>query len=114
MTDQERILRDVLEAPWMNQVIETAEWLGFLAYHVYDSRKDNPGFPDIWCVGKPGGRNAGRLVVIETKTETGVLTSDQLAWLGALAMVRTVEVMTARPRDVDRVMEVLQPKTEAR
>ncbi len=107
LTDQERVLRDVLEAPYMNQIIETAEWLGFLAYHVHDSRKDNPGFPDIWCVGKPAGPNAGRLVVIETKRETEDPSTEQLAWLVALEQVRTVEVMAARPRDVDQVTALI-------
>lgn len=107
LSDQERVLRAMPEKQWMAQVVETLEWLGFLVYHPYDSRRDNPGFLDIWAVGKAGGPNEGRLIVIETKTETGQLTSDQLAWLVSLERVKTVEVMAARPRDVDRVMALL-------
>jgi hypothetical protein len=107
LTDQERVLRSVAEKDWMDQVMETAEWCGFLVYHVNDSRRDRPGFLDVWMVGKPGGPNAGRLIIIETKTETGDISNEQLAWLGALEQVRTVEVMAARPRDVDRVMALI-------
>lgn len=110
LTDRERVLRSVPERQWMEQIIEAAEWLGYLVYHVNDSRRDAPGFLDLWCVGKPGGPNAGRLIVIETKTETGRLTPDQLVWLGALEQVRTVQVATARPSDVDRVLDLLQGK----
>ncbi len=110
LTDQERVLRSVPEREYMRQIMEAAEWLGYLAYHVADSRLDNPGFPDIWAVGKPGGPNAGRLVVIETKRETGQLTKDQVIWMLALEQVTTVDVLTARPRDVDRVMDLLKAR----
>jgi hypothetical protein len=114
LTDEERVLRSVPERDWMNQVIETAEWCGWLWYHVQDSRKDNPGFPDLILVGRPGGPNAGRLLAIECKRETGTVSADQLAWLGALEQVRTVEVMAARPRDVDRVMALISGNAVAR
>jgi hypothetical protein len=107
LTDQERVLRSVPEKQWMDQVIETAEWCGWLVYHVYDSRRDNPGFPDLVLVGKPGCPNAGRLLFIETKRQTGTLSSDQLVWLGALSKCPGVEVHVARPRDVDTIMGIL-------
>jgi RecB family endonuclease NucS len=112
LTDVERILRAVPERDYMEQIIETAEWLGYLVYHVNDSRRDKPGFLDIWCVGKPGGPQAGRLVVIETKRETEDPSTEQLMWLSALEQVTTVQAMVARPRDVDRVLELLQGRVE--
>lgn len=98
------------EKAFMAQIIEAAEWLGFMAYHPFDSRKSVPGYPDLTLVGKPGGTNAGRLLFIELKRETGRYSDSQLVWLGALMACDGVETYTWRPRDVDAALAILQAR----
>ncbi len=108
LTDRDRVLRSVPEKEFMAQIIEAAEWLGYRTYHVNDSRRDAPGFPDVWCVGRIGTPVEGRLVIIETKRETGQLTTDQALWLMDLERLTRVDVRAARPSQVDEIMALLQ------
>ena len=94
------------EKQLQQQVLDAAKYLGYLVYHVFDSRRSEPGFPDAILVGT--GRFAGRLIVLEFKTETGRPTQAQLTWLGAWMQVPAAVVMVVRPRDVDEVLQVLQ------
>lgn len=57
--------------------LKAFHWMHF---HTYDSRRSNPGFPDIIAV-KPG-----RLLVIELKAERGRLTGEQELWLHELKL----------------------------
>jgi hypothetical protein len=105
-TTQERILADVTEKDFQAQIVEAAQWLGWLVYHDFDSRRSEPGFPDLVLVGT--GANIGRLIVIECKTEHGLVSAAQLKWLGAFMAVPGVEVVTARPSGIDRVLAILK------
>lgn len=71
------------ERQLQDAVVELARLLGWLVYHPYDSRRSQPGFPDLTMV---KGR---RLVFAELKTGTGKLRPEQIVWLDAL---RRVEV----------------------
>jgi hypothetical protein len=62
-------------------VVEYAQLRGWLTYHTYDSRRSDPGFPDLTLV------RDGRLIFIELKSATGRLTTGQHAWLRALRKV---------------------------
>ena len=55
------------EAELTQNVLDLARALGFLAFHARDSRRSEPGFPDILLVGH------GRILVVECKTEKGKL-----------------------------------------
>lgn len=63
-------------------VVELARRLGFLVYHVYDSRKSAPGFPDLVLLHK----RSGNLLVAELKSATGTVTPEQDEWLRAFAL----------------------------
>ena len=45
------------------------------AYHTHDSRRSAKGFPDLVLA------KNGVVLIVELKTDTGVATPDQVAWL---------------------------------
>ena len=71
--------RDMHETKeFMPAVIELAERRGWRVYHTHDSRRSAKGFPDLCMV-----RN-GSLIFAELKSEKGVTTPEQQAWLADL------------------------------
>lgn len=52
--------------------------LGVLYFHVYDSRRSMPGFPDLLLVG------SGGFAFRELKSDTGTLRPEQRQWRDAL------------------------------
>lgn len=82
-----------------------ARGLGWKVYHTYDSRRSEPGYPDLHLVHPIQRRSLFR----EVKTRRGVITPEQIAWGQALAAAgQDFEVW--RPADVinERVLHVLQ------
>jgi len=67
------------ESDLLQAVREAARWLGLRPYHTHDSRRSEPGFPDLVIVG-PGG-----VLFREVKTARGRVTPDQRRWLDALS-----------------------------
>ncbi len=61
--------RELLEA-----IYEIACSRGLLAYHTHDSRRSQPGFPDLVIVG-PGG-----VLWRELKTQHASITNEQRLW----------------------------------
>ena len=74
-------------------VMRMARLRGWLAYHTYDSRRSEPGFPDLVMV------RHSRLLFVELKSERGKLTEAQHGWRNALVQVYEVEVHVWRPSD---------------
>jgi hypothetical protein len=66
------------EAQFQAAVADLAERLGWLVYHTHDSRRSNPGFPDLVLVRRD------RLIFAELKTEKGKVKPAQAQWLDAL------------------------------
>lgn len=62
-------------------IIGLAPALGYLCFHVYDSRRSNPGFPDLVMVGPH------RLIFAELKDEKNKATLDQQDWLARLGAI---------------------------
>lgn len=81
------------EKQLMQNVIDMARLLGYLVYHTFDSRRSEPGFPDIIAVGYD------RLLAIECKREKEKPTPAQQNWLDELAYVPGVECYVIRPSD---------------
>ena len=104
------------EQQFQDAVVELAELNGWLCYHTYDSRRSDPGFPDMVMV-------RGAVVIFaELKTERGRVSRPQREWLDALKSVerqafedksegfeeyRVVRVYLWRPSDWDDIEKVL-------
>ncbi len=98
MTD----LRDVLEKEWQQQVVALLRLLGYRCYHTHDSRRSQPGFPDLVAI-------RDRVVYLELKREEGVVSEKQREWIAALHRAGA-EVYVARPRHFDHLAAVLGPR----
>lgn len=75
------------------RVEQLARELGWIHYHTYNSRRSQPGFPDLVLVRR------GRIVWRELKTSRGKPSADQKKWLDALA-VANADVGIWRPIDL--------------
>lgn len=69
------------EKQFMAAVVEYARLNGFLCYHTFDSRRSEPGFPDIVCT------DGSRVVFAELKVGKGKLSEAQKRWGFALSLV---------------------------
>jgi hypothetical protein len=80
------------ETQLQNYIIELAGALGYRHYHPYDSRKSQPGFPDLTLV------KGTRLIFAELKSAKGTTSPEQIEWLAALRGT-SAEVYLWRPCD---------------
>ena len=80
------------ERAFQQKVVQTARLTGWLTYHTYDSRRSDPGFPDLVLV------RGAELIFWECKTETGRLSPEQQDWLAALTAAGQ-EARVIRPSD---------------
>jgi hypothetical protein len=84
-------------------LLELFAFTGWRAYHVRRSDRavvmgaGGPGFPDIVAVHP----ETHRVVVIEAKTDRGVPTPAQLAWILAFRHHPTIEATIVRPATYD-------------
>jgi hypothetical protein len=92
--------RNVTERQWQSQVVEAARLLGWRVYHTHDSRRSEPGWPDLALV-------RDRLVMAELKTDNGRVSKAQAGWLDALRTAN-VETYLWRPSDWDAVLATLK------
>lgn len=81
------------EAAFQVRVLELAERLGYeLRYHTHDSRRSEPGFPDLTLV-RPRDH---RLVFLELKAGRKQPTVRQRWWIEQLDQVTRVDAAIAR------------------
>jgi len=90
------------EKQFQAAVVELARLTGWLCFHTLDSRRSEPGFPDLVAIRPP------RVLFIELKVEKGRLSRAQEHWLKLLRLVPCVEVFVWRPSDWPAVREVLR------
>jgi hypothetical protein len=91
------------EAEWQRWVVRLAGMNKWLIYHTYDSRRSQPGFPDLVLVGHE------RLIFCELKSEKGRLRKEQKVWLSALLATKTCETYVWRPSEHESVRKILTP-----
>jgi hypothetical protein len=106
LAEQEaRTLLCLTEALWQKQVVGIAQHYAWAVHHHYDSRRSEPGWPDLVLCGH------GRALFVELKTQTGRLRADQRRWLGLLDAAGC-EVGLWRPCDLDQVTAALGPRQQ--
>ena len=93
------VIDEMTEREWQQQVVALARTLGYLVFHTHDSRRSQPGFPDLCCVGR-------KVVYLELKRQDGKLTDHQEKWLAALRRAGA-EAYVLRPSDLDLVGRIL-------
>ena len=89
------------EKQWMELVIRLATYCRWQTMHVYDSRRSEPGWPDLVLCRAP------ELIFAELKTDQGRVTAAQQDWLDRLAACGQ-EVHVWRPRDFHAVQKRLR------
>lgn len=95
--------RSESEAEFQAAVISLAVTWHWLAYHTFDSRRSESGFPDLTLVRAP------ELLIVELKSEKGRVRPDQQGWLDQLAGCG-VEVHVWRPSDWPFIEDRLKRK----
>lgn len=80
------------EAAFQVRVVELATRHGWRAYHTHDSRRSEPGFPDLVLVRPP------RVLIVELKVGRRQLTRDQAEWMRLLERCTEVSAFTLRGR----------------
>lgn len=97
--------RNLTEAQWQAQVEELARLHGWRTYHTHDSRRSNPGFPDLVLV----HASAKRTVFLELKKERGTVRPEQQSWIDDLKAAGQ-EAYIVRPSAFDFVADLLNTR----
>jgi hypothetical protein len=88
------------EAAWQNLVVKLAFQLNWQWYHTHDSRRSQPGFPDLVLVRE-------RVIFAELKAAKGRLDQWQKRWVEQLRHAGA-EVYCWRPSDYPEVERTLR------
>ena len=91
----------VTEQDFQETVVQAAEMFGWWHYHVADSRRSRPGFPDLVLIKPP------KVIFLEVKREKGRLTVAQAGVLAMLEDCSEVQAAVVRPTDWAQVVEWL-------
>jgi len=102
------------EAGLLEHLRALARRAGWLCFHTHDSRRSEPGFPDLVLCRPPNAHGPGRLLFLECKSSTGKLTAEQATWLSVLAQVPGIQARVVRPQDVGAIEAWLQGTDEER
>ncbi len=92
------------EAQFQQQIIDTARLLKWAVYHTYDSRRSQPGFPDLCLV-------RDRIVFLEVKTETGKVSPEQAEWIATINAAGGT-ALVVRPSQWDQIVESLKRRAD--
>lgn len=101
-TAREAINLATSERDFQGFVVSYAHLRGWMVWHDNDSRGNIPGWPDLVLV------RDGVLMFVELKSEKGVVSKAQQAWLDALGGVEGVVTAVWRPSDGEQIMEALR------
>lgn len=92
----------VPEADFQAQVIELAESLGWACWHDNDSRRNRAGLPDLELL------RGATMLRLELKTEKGIVSLAQQAYIDRLNLVRFVMADIVRPQHLDQLVDTLR------
>jgi hypothetical protein len=96
-------VREMSERQFQDLLVETAITLGYVTYHTHDSRRSDPGFPDLVCV-KPGRP----VLFVEVKAEKGRVSPIQQLWVDTINEASgDAMALVIRPRDWMVFLELL-------
>lgn len=92
------------ESGYLRAITRLAQMLGYTIYHTHDSRRSNPGWPDLVLCRPP------RLIVAELKSARGRLRRAQVAWLDLLGEVPGIETYVWRDGtdSLDEIARILR------
>jgi hypothetical protein len=82
------------EAQLQLLIVKAAQATGWLVYHTYDSRRSEPGYPDLHLVHPTRGVSLMR----ELKKQNGVVSKPQKAWIEGLTAAG-IDIAIWRPID---------------
>lgn len=103
MKSKNALYHKVSERDFQKQVIDLAEALGYMVYHVPDSRRvSSRGFPDLTMIHP----RAKTYLVCELKTKQGRIRPEQEIWLNTLKDCG-ISAYVFRPHQIDEVMQML-------
>ena len=100
MADLSATWATMSEAELQSAVMEQMMWMGWKVYHTHDSRRSNPGYPDLTAV------KGSRVMFVEFKSEKGKIRAGQIEWLDALTHAHG-EVYLVRPSGQDAFMRTV-------
>ena len=86
----------------MDRFVSLARKLGWKVFHDFDSRRNEPGFPDLVLV-------RDRVIFAELKTERGRVSKEQIAWIHAIKSAGTYAAIW-RPSDWVNIQKILTYK----
>lgn len=92
-------LATLTEKEFQAEVVKVAKRAAWMVYHTHNSRRSEPGFPDLVLIRE-------RLVVAELKVGDGKLTAAQANWLDSFRSAG-VETYEWRPEDWGTILDVL-------
>lgn len=94
------------EKHFMAAIVQLARALGWKVHHTFDSRRSEPGVPDLLLakMGRP-------VVFLECKREGGQLTAAQASWLQTLRGCPGVVAHAVWPSEWDAIVRILNGET---
>lgn len=105
------------EAGFLQAVRELARACGWTCYHQRPALTrrgwrtalmGTSGYPDLTLAKGRCGTRAGRLLIVELKSERGALSPDQRHWKDILETIVGVEYYLWRPSDWDEIVHCLR------
>lgn len=94
-------MKQLSEKDLQSSVVEVLRWKGWLCYHTHDSRRSQPGFPDLVAV------RGSTLIFVEFKTEKGKVKDEQHDWLTRLSLAHG-DVFLVRPSTMDSFVDWIE------
>src|SRR4029450_6032462 len=85
------------EADFQEHCEQVARRYGWLVHHAADSRRADPGLPDLIMLSPIQADNTVTLVMLELKTQKGKLLTEQEQWQLRLGLVDRVVTGVLRP-----------------